>query len=268
MNGQYQQSDDCTEQNRELVVAQFTRRESGIFHPTYDVELQFYEMVSDGRVEQLRAEYDERNIAREEHGTLSADALRNLRYHIIVTIAMISRFCIEKGLDERESYELSDYYIRRADEAGSDAALRALHRELVLDYAARMKRVSASGNDSPHCIRAMDYIENHLHEKIALADVADYVGLERTYLCRLFHTQLGCSMNTYILHEKLKVAKNMLEYSDFSCTEIAEYLAFGTDSYFARVFRRETGLTPTQYRKNNYRRHWNRQQNAQKREKT
>lgn len=52
-----------------------------------------------------------------------------------------------------------------------------------------------------------------------------------------------------MLREKLRVAKNMLEYSDYSCTEIAGYLAFSQDSYFGKVFRQETGLTPTEYRK-------------------
>lgn len=204
----------------------------------------------------LLADYDAKRIDREEQGILSGDPVRNLRYHIIVTIAMISRFCIEKGMDERESYRLSDHYIRRADQAQTDAALRALHRELVLDYAERMRQVSVQGQYSRHCVQAMDYVKNHLHETIRLADVAEAVGIERTYLSRLFHRETGCGLSEYVLREKLRVAKNMLEYSDYSCTEIAGYLAFSQDSYFGKVFRQETGLTPTEYRRKNYRRHW------------
>lgn len=56
--------------------------------------------------------------------------------------------------------------------------------------------------------------------------IARYVNLEKTYFSRLFHQKVGCGVAEYILNEKVKVAQNMLAYSEFSCTEIAQYLAF------------------------------------------
>lgn len=46
------------ETERELVVRQFKQQEEGILHPTYDTELAFYELVSDGNVDALLADYD------------------------------------------------------------------------------------------------------------------------------------------------------------------------------------------------------------------
>lgn len=241
---------------RGLVVQQFLDREEGIQHPSYDSELNFYEMVSDGRIEELNKKTDYADVDMKARGTLSEDPIRNLKYHVIVTIVMISRFCIEKGMDERVSYGLSDYYIRKIDEGRTNAELKQLHKEVIFDYAERMQRIKRAGDYSIHCIRAMDYIQTHLHEPIRLKDVAAYVKLEPTYLSRLFKQETGYGISDYITKEKVKVARNMLEYSDYSCTEIAEYLAYSSDSYFGKIFRQETMQTPREYRRSHYRKHW------------
>ena len=245
-----------TEAKREVIVQQFMQREKGILHPTYDTELSFYEMVSDGRLEELKEKTDYSDVDMEARGILSRNALRNLKYHIIVTIVMVSRFCIEKGMEEQESYGLSDYYIRLLDTMEGEQDLKKLHKTLVFDYATRMKQLKRVKKYSLHCIRGMDYIHNHLHEAIRLETIASYVNLEKTYFSKLFHREVGCRVSEYILNEKVKVAKNMLAYSEYTCTEIAEYLAFSSDSYFGKIFRERTGETPMQYRKNHYRRHW------------
>lgn len=241
---------------RGLVVQQFLAHEEGIRHPSYDSELNFYEMVSDGRIEELNKKTDYADVDTKARGRLSEDPIRNLKYHVIVTIVMISRFCIEKGMDERISYGLSDYYIRKIDEGRTDAELKQLHKEVIFDYAERMQKLKRSGGYSIHCIRAMDYIQTHLHEAIRLKDVASYVKLEPTYLSRLYKQETGDGISDYITKEKIKVAKSMLEYSDYSCTEIAEYLAYSSDSYFGKIFRRETMQTPREYRRSHYRKHW------------
>lgn len=96
----------------DIVKQQFVQREYGLAHPTYDSELGFYQLVSSGDVKTLSGilltgEEDEAVFA--ARGILSDDKVRNRRYHEIVLVAMISRFCIEEGMEEMESYNLSDY---------------------------------------------------------------------------------------------------------------------------------------------------------------
>lgn len=191
---------------RELVVRQFIQREEEIYHPGYDTELNFYEGVSDGRITDVYMELNDGygEVDSPVRGVLSTNKIRNLRYHIIVTIAMISRFCIEKGMEQIESYALSDYYIRQLDETDTEAGLRSLHRECVIDYSTRMRNLRRSHVNSIHCIKAMDYIQNHLHENISLESVAAAVGLEKTYFCRLFTRSVGMGFPHYVMQEKIK----------------------------------------------------------------
>ena len=84
--------------SNEIVKQQFVQREYGLAHPTYDNELDFYQLVSSGDVKAVSGmlqtgEEDEAVLA--ARGILSDDKIRNQRYHEIVLVAMISRLCIE-----------------------------------------------------------------------------------------------------------------------------------------------------------------------------
>ena len=81
---------------KELIVRQFMQREEELHHPAYDTELDFYEAVSDGKVMERYSELHDGygEVDNPSRGILSGNRVRNLRYHIIVTVAMISRFCI------------------------------------------------------------------------------------------------------------------------------------------------------------------------------
>lgn len=243
----------------EIVKQQFIQREYGLAHPTYDSELDFYQLVSSGDVKTLSGmlqteEEDEAVLV--ARGILSEDKIRNRRYHEIVLVAMISRFCIEEGMEEMESYNLSDFYINKLDKAQTKQQIIEVHNQIVMDYAKRMKNVKKKKVISPHCVKAMDYVYDHLHERIDVRDVAEFVGVERSYLSKLFHKEVGQTISDYIMDKKLQTARNMLLYSDFSCTEISQYLAFASGSYFARCFKVKYGATPNFYRRTNYRKHW------------
>ncbi len=101
--------------------------------------------------------------------------------------------------------------------------------------------------------RVMDYIDSHLHEKILLEDMADAVGMNRTYVCDLFKKETGITVSAYIQNRKIETACNMLKFSDYSAVEIASYLSFSSHSHFISCFKKTMGLTPLQYREANYR---------------
>lgn len=245
--------------DRELVFKRFVQREYGLSHPTYDTELAFYHLVQSGNTEKLIEMLNDPEIpeiAAPERGELSENPLQNFRYHFVVTAAMVSRFCIEGGLDERVSYMLSDIYIKRADKAASIDELNALHKELVLEYAERMKKSNFGKRMSIHCIKAMDYISDNLHTPLTTFDIADYLGLDRTYFCKLFKKETGTSVSEYIRYKKIQTAQSMLIYSDFSCSEIAQYLGFSSHSHFSDCFKSISGCTPTEYRILHYKKHF------------
>ena len=240
----------------QLTKERFDRREHELYHPTYDEELAFYELIKSGNLDELDTKKNWDVIDSPERGELSSNHIQSIKYHIVVSIAMITRFCIEGGLDEKEAYHLSDIYINKTDRQNTKRNLVQVQREMAYAFAKRMWKLKRVDNHSVHCKKALDYIYNHLHEPIWVADVAQYVGLNETYLSKLFLKETGKNIGAYIRQQKINEAKNMLIYTDDSCAEIAQYLAFASSSHFSLNFKRETGMTPLQYRNQYYRKHF------------
>ena len=104
-----------------------------------------------------------------------------------------------------------------------------------------------SGGPNAHAQQAIQYIETNLAQPISLRDVARAVRLNPDYLGRIFRHHVGESIGTYIRRRRLATAKNLLA-SDLSVKEAGAAAGFRDALYFSRVFRREEGLSPSEYR--------------------
>jgi len=67
-------------------------------------------------------------------------------------------------------------------------------------------------------------------------------------LSDLFRRVEGITIQQYIRREKIRLAENLLRYSEYDVKSIAVYLAFCSQSHFGKVFKDQTGLTPMKYR--------------------
>ncbi len=238
----------------QLLHSLFLQREDHHNHLPYEKELRFYEAVKNGDTEllkQIMIPLDNRQL-----GVLSKNPLRNIQYHLTITIAFITRFCIEGGMDVETAYTLSDIYIRKLDSCTSIKDVSLLHREVVFDYAARMKKIQTRRSISIAVSQCIDYVYSHLHDSITIEELAQHTGKNVTYLCGLFKKEMNTTIGNFIVSKRMEAAENMLKYSDYTATEISNYLAFNSHSHFIHVFKKHTGLTPKEYRKRNYRSNW------------
>ncbi len=237
----------------------FTTKEEGeeIVHRHQNAELLFYQQVAKGDIEAIRS-----NCANHEFlnqagvGLLSKDPLQNLKYHFVVSVAIISRLCVDNGMEMEKSYRLSDFYIQRLDDIDSVERMEELHDKMVIDYTSKMKIIRQNAGLSRPMTECMNYIYSHLKERITVKDLAEYTSNSASYISRLFKEELGVSTSDYIRTAKLEAAKNLLRYSDYSLVDIANYYSFTSQSHFCQLFQKETGLTPKKYREKYYGTHW------------
>lgn len=242
----------------ELAHVQFLQREYSVTHLAFESEFAFYNAVKEGN-EELVLELM-LPLSNNQLGKLSKNPIRNLKYHLIVTISMITRFCIEGGMSPEDAYTLSDIYIQKLDVCETERELHYLHRKSILDFTKKMKKIRKNTAVSKTVVQIFDYVYNHLHEKINLEELADELGHNKTYLCSLFKKETGVTIGSYIMSRKLEAASNMLLYSEYSSSDISNYLCFSSHSHFITSFKKTYGVTPCQYQKQNYRVHFARDQ--------
>ena len=96
---------------------------------------------------------------------------------------------------------------------------------------------------------AVMYINNNINYKITVDDVAEACHMSKYYFCRQFKKIIGLTVMDYILKSRIENAKNLLDTTSLSISEISEKCGFISCSYFSRVFKERLTQTPNEYRK-------------------
>ena len=235
-------------EDSEKMIAEhlFTSREENFVHSSFDQEMAFYESICSGNIELVRMLATP--LCGEGYGVLSHDALRNIQYHLAISAALIARFCIRSGMTPEEAYHLSDVYIMKADKCSSVGEVHTVHNEMLESYTRHMRRVRNSRVYSKQIVKTLDYISDHLHSRIMLEDAADHLHLSAAYLSRLFKSEVGMTFIDYVNQKKIESAANLLRFSEYSTLEISNLLAFSSQSYFIKIFKKYMGTTPGGYK--------------------
>ena len=242
--------------DKELQKQLLKERDSKEYRDTYDKEIAFYDMVSNGNYDELVERVNQLKRGDGRLGVLSDNDLQSHKYHSVVMTALVSRFCIEAGMDIHVSYTLSDIYIRLIDKVTSMKELLELNDTIALDYCKRMRDLVKKNVISRHVVIAIDYIRSHIQENLSVETIAEALSLNASYLSKLFKQEMGITLSRYIREKKLEIACNMLRHLDESSLSIANYLGFSSQSHFIQVFKKEMGITPEEYRKNHYHQSW------------
>lgn len=92
-----------------------------------------------------------------------------------------------------------------------------------------------------------DYLGKNVCNRLCFSDVAETFNLSASVLKRIFREQMGCGVMEYFMRLKVDTAKQLIREGDQNFAEIADSLGFNTSQYFTTVFRRVSGMTPTEY---------------------
>lgn len=106
----------------------------------------------------------------------------------------------------------------------------------------------ASAPSSPQGSSALVYIHRHLNKPFGAAETAEAVGLPRSTLDHLFAEKVGHSIGQEILNQRIRRAKHLLKDNHTQLKAIAGICGFCNASYFTNTFKRETGLSPKDWR--------------------
>lgn len=233
----------------------FVNREYNQTHNPYAQEQREMYSIESGDLRQLKNSWEEEYSG--SLGITSKDKMRNGKNIAIIVVALATRAAIRGGVPPEIALSLGDVYMQQIDETKtpSNIGVFVKNAEYTLtQMVSQNKSHLENGKEqeiNPIIERCKDYISCHLHDKITVQELADNLKMHPNYLSSVFKKNGGLSLYQYILAEKIALVKNFLIYSDYTYSEIANYLGFSSQSHLGRTFKKVTGYTLQQF-KNRY----------------
>ncbi len=163
-------------------------------------------------------------------------------------IIMLSRTAIENGSDEEQTMLFNLLCQKVIPSLKSFSSLSAW----LYDTLGRFMDSMFSYPDVKHASlihKSIQYIGTHYAEHLTLEDTAKAVGLSPDYLSRIFKQETGSAFNRYLNNVRITKAKELIRKGGFRLTDISQLVGYDDQSYFTKVFRRVTGLSPGEYAK-------------------
>ena len=138
-------------------------------------------------------------------------------------------------------------YTYRNDKLCADA----MHLAAYLKLLALLARYSVDITPSTSGIMslAIAYINQNIFGELDIDSICSAIHISKYHFCRQFKQHFGMTVMDYILKTRIVMAKGMLRKEKLSVTEISTRCGFSSISYFSRVFKQDTGMTPLQYKK-------------------
>jgi AraC-like DNA-binding protein len=232
---------------KEKILLEFWRDADDIHHHSYRDEQRLLDYEREGSEEDA-IQYNKEMDA--YTGRLSKYELNHWKNLIIVAVTLCTRAAIEGGATPVIAYQISDFYIQKADTCTDIARLINYRNNAVRDLIRQVQKERMNGACSIYVQKCKHYVKTHFREKIHLNNVAQMLGISSSYLSKLFKKETGVKFQDYIIEKRVTHAASLLQYSEESIASIGDYVNFPSQSYFGKMFKRFKNMTPAAYREN------------------
>lgn len=123
------------------------------------------------------------------------------------------------------------------------------HSERMIERSCALVRSNWSSNYSQSIGIALDYIHRNLSRPISVIEIAEAVSLTPNCFSTKFHEEVGIPATAYISKQRMRTAAGLLVYTNLGISSICTHVGMLDGNYFSRCFKKEYGLSPTEFRK-------------------
>lgn len=206
-------------------------------------------------IRQLREELRKGNIVKvkdsikrwTQHARLALDPdIVRVKDTFFQMLLAIMETAIQLNLAERSQSAERRYIWKEIDRLPS---LDLLEEYLLASVDSLDPELESEETGTKKLREIVQYTYAHFHEKgFGIHAISEHVKLSETYLCSYFKKQCGRTIKEFITETRLQKAKELLSDPDMKLFEVANRLGFADANYFTTFFKRNTGMTPTEYR--------------------
>ncbi len=177
----------------------------------------------------------------------SGGSFEVIRSRVLELVVLLSRAAIKGGADAQQIFGLNYTYLGRINAFRNVEELTYWLSGIMARFTDQVFNLT----DVKHVdvmYRAVDYIRKNYTKRITLEETASFVYLSPAYFSRVFKDEIGDNFNVYVNKIRVDAAKKLLLNDKVSLVDISSFVGFEGQSYFSKVFKKMTGVTPGKFR--------------------
>ena len=154
----------------------------------------------------------------------------------------------EKNLELEEDYQLPVFYDRFCRLETIEDMQQQINIFFTCFEKAKQEREEKEHTGfNRYTIACLDYIRKNYANPLSLQEVADYMGVNHTYLSKLFKEDTGENFVGYLTDYRVGKAKELIERRQYKIKDIYALVGFSSYNYFFKVFKKAVGCSPLEY---------------------
>lgn len=219
-------------------------------HYPYEKERELYEKVKNGDVKEAKV------ILNELLGYIlysNGNSIGISKTRVFELCSMLSRAAIEGGADLTKIFGMNYKFLTKLSKLNTIDEISYWLLEVLNNFTESINEIQdikkiSSGNKFKE---ALKYIKQNYKENLTLEIVSQEIGISTKYLSSMFKKNIYQNFSSYVNFLRIEEAKRLLQYTDRTLFDIAISVGFEDASYFSKVFKKITSLSPKQYKKIN-----------------
>jgi two-component system, response regulator YesN len=197
------------------------------------------------------------NRAVEYAGRIVDIVWKNLDHDLIKTESLLNNIMLGIRNSVMESCKWLDKFTV-AEEMGAvdytkahdEGSIKMLFVSIINRVITMMERLEYSSQENGIVSRVCKFVLENIDEAISLKIVSDSLFMNKSYLSEVFKQKTGIPFIEYLTIVKMERARKLMADGSLKTYEVAELMGFKDIEYFSKLFKKNTGLTPTEYRQN------------------
>lgn len=181
------------------------------------------------------------------HRLHKTDHVRSIKNSFIKLCTMACYTAIDAGAPYVQTLDIADDMILKMELSDNTIEIYQMMKSMLIEFT-RLVSDSKKSIYSQPVRKVMDYLYNHYSDKVTLEDLSNITRFSTYYLSNLIKTETGFSLNDNINKLRIEQSQKILKEKSISILEIAQSVGFRYQNHFAAVFKKYTGITPSEFR--------------------
>ena len=215
----------------------------------YELENQFLRTIEKGEVENVLMAYDRMVAAGLRDKRYVSAIYQDVNVSVAIIRALARKAAEQGGASVVEVNEITQRAVQRMQAETSIQRKMQIARGMYVELAEAVDRSrSQMGAYTGPIRKAVNTLRHNYSQNLSLNQLAEQVNMSPSHLSRTFSKEVGMSISRYVAALRCEEAASMLKNGDASIQEISAYVGYLDNNYFVKVFKKQYGMTPSEYR--------------------